>query len=95
MQSMFQAYVDSGISKTINMANKASVQDVWDTYMQAWKEECKGITIYRAGSREKEVLVKGTHEEATEYDCCEKPNIIFESGCETCKSCGWSTCKIA
>ena len=95
MQSMFQAYVDSGISKTINMANKASVQDVWDTYMQAWKEECKGITIYRAGSREKEVLVKGTHEEATEYDCCEKPNIIFESGCETCKSCGWSACKIA
>jgi len=29
------------------------------------------------------------------YDCCESPNIVMESGCETCKVCGWSMCHVA
>ena len=55
MQAAFQPYVDSGISKTINMPHEATEQDVYDTYMLAWKTDCKGITVYRAGSREKEI----------------------------------------
>ena len=64
MQSAFQSSCDSGISKTINFSNSATIEDVEDAYMLAWKEGCKGITVYRAGSREKEVLVKGNQEKA-------------------------------
>ena len=93
MQAAFQPQVDSGISKTINMPNDATVQDVYDTYMLAWKEHCKGITVYRAGSREKEVLVKGTVTE--EFICCDNQNLVYESGCHKCLSCDWSACEIA
>ena len=62
VQAVFQKYVDSGISKTINLANEATEEDVSEAYMLAWELGCKGITVYRAGSREKEVLVAGTSE---------------------------------
>ena len=57
MQAMWQKHVDSGISKTINLPNDASEDNIWDSYMTAWKLGCKGITVYRNGSRTKEVLV--------------------------------------
>jgi ribonucleoside-diphosphate reductase alpha chain len=91
MQAAFQRHVDSGISKTINMPFDASVEDVMNTYKLAWLEGCKGITVYRAGSRKKEVLVKGTQE----FKCCATPNIIHQDGCEKCLNCDWSACLIA
>lgn len=95
MQSVFQEHVDSGISKTINFPNNATLDDVEQAYMLAWQSGCKGITVYRAGSRDKEVLVKGTSEESSTEPCCENQYIVEESGCQTCKSCGWSACLIA
>ena len=98
MQAAFQKYVDSGISKTINFASKATVQDVENAYILAWKSACKGITVYRAGSREQEVMVKGNGVVVPPVQnelCCENPYIVMESGCETCKACGWSACVIA
>ena len=64
MQAAFQESVDAGISKTINFPNEASRADVEEAYVLAWETRCKGITVYRAGSREKEVLTAGTNEQA-------------------------------
>lgn len=56
-QAMWQKFVDSGISKTINLRNDSKPDDVENAYRHAWVMGCKGITVYRQGSREKEVLV--------------------------------------
>ena len=59
MQGVFQESVDAAISKTINFPNSATHDDVRKAYELAWELACKGITVYRAGSREAEVLTKG------------------------------------
>lgn len=59
MQAMLQRYVDNSISKTINFPKTAAIRDVEEAYMLAWKMGCKGITIYRDGSSEEQVLQVG------------------------------------
>ncbi|MBS3140335.1 adenosylcobalamin-dependent ribonucleoside-diphosphate reductase [Candidatus Woesearchaeota archaeon] len=56
MQSVMQKYVDNSISKTINFPKTAAIRDVEEAYMKAWKAKCKGITIYRDGSYEDQVI---------------------------------------
>lgn len=52
MQGTIQRHIDSAISSTVNLAREATAGDVGKIYMQAWKAGCKGITVYREGSRE-------------------------------------------
>ena len=56
MQAALQAFVDSSISKTCNLPPDATVQDVERAFLLAWKLGCKGLTVYRIGSRQQVVL---------------------------------------
>ena len=56
MQAVFQKYSDSGVSKTINLPATATKADVASAFLLAYRLGCKGITVFRSGSREQQVL---------------------------------------
>jgi ribonucleoside-diphosphate reductase alpha chain len=69
MQAAFQKYVHASISKTINLPNSATKEDCADALLMAWKLKLKGITMYRTGSRQNEVLaLKDSASDSDEQD---------------------------
>jgi ribonucleoside-diphosphate reductase alpha chain len=59
MQAVFQKYTDNAVSKTVNLPSEATVEDVRKIYELAWKLRCKGVTIFRYGSKPEQVLYIG------------------------------------
>ena len=57
-QGVFQKYTDLAVSKTVNLPHESTKKNVLDSYVTAWKLGCKGITIYRDGSKSMQVLYR-------------------------------------
>ena len=74
MQAAFQKYVDNATSKTINLPENATVDDVRNAYLLAYELKCRGITVYRYGSRPEQVLT--TKEERKEAAPRPRPAVV-------------------
>lgn len=72
IQAAAQEWICHAISKTVNLPKDATVDDVYAVYMEAWKSKCKGITVYREGSR-KSILTTSTFEQ---HDAVKRPEYL-------------------
>jgi len=98
MQAAFQAHTDNAVSKTVNFPNSATKEDVKKAYMLAYHLGCKGVTIYRDGSRDGQVLSTGATTSGKKVDVSKvaephkhmrpRPNVVTGSTQRIPTGCG-------
>ena len=82
VQSMLQKYVDASISSTINLPNEATIEDVYNIYLEAWKHKLKGVTVYRQGCLREGILTTVKPAEIPNTSAPKRPKTL-EADCYT------------
>ncbi len=96
MQAAFQKFTNNAVSKTINFSHDATLDDVRKSYLLAYELGCKGITIYRDGSREEQVLNIGKKDKPAEQKIVDpgkigprpRPEVITGTTTKVSTGCG-------
>ncbi len=98
IQAAFQKYTDNAVSKTVNFPNSATKEDVAEVYKLAYEMGCKGVTIYRDGSRNEQVLNIGsvnkgsektnTNQDSEKPEMRERPKVTVGKTIQMMTGCG-------
>ena len=101
IQAAFQKHTDNAVSKTVNLRRQAGLETVRDVFVAAYRSGLKGVTVYRDGCKQGQVLVYGpawepgaehpARAEANHCPDCGGP-LEPEDGCRRCRACGYSVC---
>jgi ribonucleoside-diphosphate reductase alpha chain len=88
MQAAFQKYTDNAVSKTVNFPHSATEKDVARVFQLAYELGCKGVTVYRDGSRETQVLNKGDTKKHTTKSPRARPEVTVGGTVKILTGCG-------
>lgn len=81
IQAAFQKHTDNAVSKTVNLPHDSTIDDVKAAYLLAWRLRCKGITVYRYGSKPNQVLYIGPLEKEAGAENHVVADSEFSGGC--------------